>query len=55
MLCLLASVLARAHGVDPNIPPVEFHLEGGDATLTLTEFSRQAHLQLLFDFKAIRN
>ena len=54
MLCLLASVLARAHGVDPNIPPVEFHLEGGDATDTLTEFSRQAHLQLLFDFNVVK-
>jgi len=34
LLCLLASVLARAHGIDPALPPLEFHIQGGDATDT---------------------
>ena len=54
LLCLLASVLARAHGIDPALPPLEFHIQGGDATDTLTEFSRQARLQLLFDFNVVK-
>lgn len=54
LLCLLASVLARAHGTDPALPPLEFHIQGGDATDTLTEFSRQARLQLLFDFNVVK-
>ncbi len=33
---------------------IEFHVPGGDATLTLNEFSRQANLQLLFDFKVVK-
>jgi iron complex outermembrane recepter protein len=39
---------------DPGLPPVDFHIEGGDATTTLTEFSRQAHLQLLFDYNIVK-
>jgi iron complex outermembrane recepter protein len=35
-------------------PPTDFHIEAGDATLTLNEFSRQAGLQLLFDFSVVR-
>jgi len=34
--------------------PTDFHIEAGDATLTLNEFSRQAGLQLLFDFSVVR-
>ena len=54
VLCLLVSMLARAHGTDPSLPPVEFHIQGGDATDTLTDFSRQAKLQLLFDFNVVK-
>lgn len=35
-------------------PPTDFHIEAGDAALTLNEFSRQAGLQLLFDFSVVR-
>ncbi len=35
-------------------PLVEFHIAPGEATLTLNEFSRQANLQLLFDFLIVR-
>ena len=61
--CLLASALVRAYGADPVmegttappvLPPMEFHIEGGDATETLTEFSRQAGLQLLFDYNVVK-
>jgi len=31
-----------------------FHIEPGDATLTLNEFSRQSSLQLLFDYNIVR-
>src|SRR5437879_8362152 len=31
-----------------------FHIEAGDATLTLNEFSRQSSLQLLFDYNVVR-
>ena len=51
---LLATALARAMAADPNAPAIEFHLEGGDATATLTEFSRQARLQLLFDYNVVK-
>src|SRR5579872_6775624 len=33
---------------------VEFHVPAGDAAKTLNEFSRQANLQLLFDFDTVR-
>jgi iron complex outermembrane recepter protein len=51
---LLATALARAVWADPASPPIEFHVDGGDATTTLTEFSRQAHLQLLFDYNVVK-
>jgi len=53
-VCFLATALARAVAADPVAPPVEFHIEGGDATTTLTEFSRQARLQLLFDYNVVK-
>ncbi len=31
-----------------------FHIDAGDATLTLNEFSRQSNLQLLFDYNVVR-
>src|SRR5580765_5420033 len=31
-----------------------FHIEAGDATFTLNEFSRQSSLQLLFDYNIVR-
>jgi len=31
-----------------------FHIEAGEATLTLNEFSRQSSLQLLFDYNIVR-
>ena len=54
MVYLLATALGRAAAADPETPPVEFHIEGGDATTTLTEFSRQARLQLLFDYNVVK-
>jgi iron complex outermembrane recepter protein len=51
---LLATALARVMAADPSSPPIEFHIEGGDATATLTEFSRQARLQLLFDYNVVK-
>ena len=54
MVYLLATALVRAAAADPETPPVEFHIEGGDATTTLTEFSRQARLQLLFDYNVVK-
>ena len=54
MVCLLVTALVRAATEDPETPPVEFHIEGGDATTTLTEFSRQARLQLLFDYNVVK-
>jgi iron complex outermembrane recepter protein len=54
IVSLLATALARTVWADPVPPPIEFHVEGGDATTTLTEFSRQAHLQLLFDYNVVK-
>lgn len=55
MVCLLATALARlVCAAGPDAFPIEFHVAGGDATSTLTEFSRQAHLQLLFDYNVVK-
>jgi outer membrane receptor protein involved in Fe transport len=52
---LLATALARlVCAAGPDSFPIEFHVAGGDATSTLTEFSRQAHLQLLFDYNVVK-
>jgi iron complex outermembrane receptor protein len=54
-VCLLATALMRAtFAAEPDATPVEFHIAGGDATTTLTEFSRQARLQLLFDYNVVK-
>ena len=54
-VCLLATALVRAtFAAEPDVTPVEFHIAGGDATTTLTEFSRQARLQLLFDYNVVK-
>jgi iron complex outermembrane receptor protein len=47
-LALLASLPARAA---PRLQT--FHIEAGDAALTLNEFSRQSGLQLLFDYNIV--
>jgi iron complex outermembrane recepter protein len=54
VLCLLVSTLMRAYGTGPPAIPMEFHIEGGDATETLTDYSRQARLQLLFDYNVVK-
>jgi iron complex outermembrane recepter protein len=54
IVSLLATALVRTVWAEPASPPLEFHIEGGDATSTLTEFSRQAHLQLLFDYNVVK-
>ncbi|HEX3992443.1 MAG TPA: STN domain-containing protein, partial [Acetobacteraceae bacterium] len=55
MVCLLATPLVNASAPDPEPrAAVEFHIQGGDATTTLTEFSRQARLQLLFDYNVVK-
>jgi hypothetical protein len=46
ILCLLAAALLGAPVAGRAAPRVEFHVEAGDAAATLTEFSRQARLQL---------
>lgn len=52
---LLATALVRVTlAAEPDATPVEFHIAGGDATTTLTEFSRQARLQLLFDYNVVK-
>ncbi|MFL6604468.1 MAG: TonB-dependent receptor domain-containing protein [Steroidobacteraceae bacterium] len=48
-LALLVSLPARATSKVQT-----FHIEAGDATLTLNEFSRQSSLQLLFDYNIVR-
>jgi len=48
-LMLLVSLPARATSKAQT-----FHIEAGDATLTLNEFSRQSSLQLLFDYNIVR-
>jgi iron complex outermembrane recepter protein len=48
-LALLVSFPARA-----TQKMQTFHIEAGDATLTLNEFSRQSSLQLLFDYNIVR-
>ena len=50
LLALLLSLPARA----ASPAALEFHIRSGDVTLTLNEFSRQANLQLLFDFGIVR-
>src|SRR6266581_1885383 len=48
-LVLLVSYPAR------GAPKLQtFHIEAGDATLTLNEFSRQSSLQLLFDYNIVQ-
>ncbi|HEY6925354.1 MAG TPA: TonB-dependent receptor plug domain-containing protein, partial [Steroidobacteraceae bacterium] len=54
IVSLLATALVRTVSADTAAPPIQFHLDGGDATSTLTEFSRQAHLQLLFDYNVVK-
>src|SRR5258707_661363 len=55
MVWLLATPLVGTAAPDPEPPlAVEFHIQGGDATTTLTEFSRQARLQLLFDYNVVK-
>ena len=51
---LLAAVLAHSRATAASPEVVEFHIAAGDATLTLNEFSRQAGLQLLFDFNVVK-
>jgi iron complex outermembrane recepter protein len=54
-VCLLATALAHVtFAAEPDATRVEFHVAGGDATTTLTEFSRQARLQLLFDYNVVK-
>jgi outer membrane receptor protein involved in Fe transport len=54
-VCLLATALVRPiFAVEPDATPVDFHIAGGDATTTLTDFSRQARLQLLFDYNVVK-
>lgn len=48
LIALLAD--ARAAGAADKL---EFHVPAGDAAKTLNEFSRQANLQLLFDFDTV--
>lgn len=55
-----AQILALLLGLVISLPTLAapklqtFHIEAGDATLTLNEFSRQSSLQLLFDYNVVR-
>ncbi len=54
MVWLLATALVRAAFADTVAARLEFHIPGGDATATLTEFGRQTHLQILFDYVLVK-
>lgn len=62
LLLLYTLALSRvALGHPPSTPalapserPVEFHIPAGDASTTLTEFSNQSQLQLLFDYNIVK-
>src|ERR1700751_1499738 len=62
---LLAAVLLAVVGVVANAQPapasdskprpkLEFHISAGDAVATLTEFSRQAQMHVLFDYNVVK-
>jgi len=51
---LLLGVLLAGARPALAAPGVEFHVPAGDASRTLNEFSRQAGLQLLFDYTVVR-
>ena len=54
-LCgLIATVLLLSFPARAAPKLQTFHIEAGDATLTLNEFSRQSSLQLLFDYNIVR-
>jgi iron complex outermembrane recepter protein len=54
LLCGLIWVLliVRPASAAPKLQ--QFHIEAGDAALTLNEFGRQSSLQLLFDYNVVR-
>ena len=61
--CTSSSALPT-HGAGPKLSSVEsgaheelrkFDIAAGDGSTTLSEFSRQANKQVLFDFQALRN
>ena len=55
LLSTLAGLLCVASGPALGASsPLEFHIGAGEATVTLNEFSRQANLQLLFDFRIVQ-
>jgi iron complex outermembrane receptor protein len=51
-LIVLGLLAGRAALAEPKLQT--FHIEAGEATLTLNEFSRQSSLQLLFDYNIVR-
>jgi iron complex outermembrane receptor protein len=51
-LILLGLLAGRPALAAPKLQT--FHIEAGEATLTLNEFSRQSSLQLLFDYNIVR-
>jgi outer membrane receptor protein involved in Fe transport len=51
---LLLAALLAAPRLALAAPGVEFHVPAGDAARTLNEFSRQANLQLLFDYNVVQ-
>jgi iron complex outermembrane receptor protein len=51
-LVLLGLVMSLPALAAPKLQT--FHIEAGDATVTLNEFSRQSSLQLLFDYNIVR-
>src|SRR5690242_15892425 len=53
LLCMLVGLLAALPAL--AAPKMQtFHIDAGDATFTLNEFSRQSSLQLLFDYNIVR-
>src|SRR5690349_13525907 len=55
-LCVFCFAVALFAGAPAFATPKlqTFHIDAGDATFTLNEFSRQSTLQLLFDYNIVR-
>jgi hypothetical protein len=53
LIAALLAVLAIAWATRTHSAPTHFHIESGNACLTLNEFSRQSSVQILFDFNVV--
>jgi hypothetical protein len=53
---LLIAVIVPLRAAEISVPgaPMHLHIEAGDASLMLNEFSRETDIQVLFDFNLVR-